>query len=76
MIALPTLTCERLHLMTSIREERLRRVISVVACCRGAKLCAHAARDFRSQKYTCPANDTRTSLQMPTVERRVVCFSL
>ena len=26
-----------------------RRVISIVACCRSAKLCAHAARDFRSQ---------------------------
>ena len=25
-------------------------MISVVACCRGAKLCAHAARDFRSQR--------------------------
>ena len=27
-----------------------RRVISIVACCHGAKLCAHAARDFRSQQ--------------------------
>ena len=27
-----------------------RRVISIVACCHGAKLCAHAAQDFRSQK--------------------------
>ena len=27
-----------------------RRVISIVACCQGAKLCAHAARDFRSQQ--------------------------
>jgi len=26
-------------------------MISIVACCRGAKLCAHAARDFRSQQY-------------------------
>jgi len=24
-------------------------MISIVACCRGAKLCAQAARDFRSQ---------------------------
>ena len=28
-----------------------RRAISIVACCHGAKLCAHAARDFRSQHY-------------------------
>ena len=27
-----------------------RRVISIVACCHGAKLCAHAARDVRSQQ--------------------------
>jgi len=27
-----------------------RLVISIVACCRGAKLCAHAAQDFRSQQ--------------------------
>jgi len=28
-----------------------RRVISIVACYHGAKLCAHAARDLRSQQY-------------------------
>jgi len=26
-------------------------MISIVACCHSAKLCAHAARDFRSQQY-------------------------
>jgi len=26
-------------------------MISIVACCRGAKHCAHAARDFRSHHY-------------------------
>jgi len=31
--------------------KRLRCMISV-ACCHGAKLCAHAARDFRSQQYS------------------------
>ena len=25
-------------------------MIVIVACCRGTKLCAHAARDFRSQQ--------------------------
>jgi len=48
--ALPILTCEQLNMMTSVREERLRRMISIFACCRGAKLCAQAARDFRSQQ--------------------------
>jgi len=28
-----------------------RRVISIVACCLGVKLCAYAARDFRLQQY-------------------------
>jgi len=35
----------------AIIESSRRRVISIVACCRGAKLCAHAAQDFRSQQY-------------------------
>ena len=38
-----------------------RRVISIVACCHGAKLCAHAAWDFRSQHYLqsfIPLHDT------------------
>jgi len=38
-------------------------MISIVACCHGAKLCAHAARDFRSQQFqswTFP-NDTPSS---------------
>jgi len=26
-------------------------MIFIVTCCHGAKLCAHAARDFRSQLY-------------------------
>jgi len=32
-------------------KEWSRRVISIVACCHSATLCAHAARDFRSQQY-------------------------
>jgi len=26
-------------------------MISIVACCHGAKLCVHAVRDFRSQQW-------------------------
>jgi len=51
VVTLPILTCERLNIMTSVREERLRRMISIVTCCHGAKLCAHATRDFRSHQY-------------------------
>ena len=46
--ALPILMCEQLNMMTSVRIERLRRMITT--CCRGAKLCAHAAREFWSQR--------------------------
>jgi len=28
-------------------------MISIAACCHGAKLCAHSARDFRSQQWKC-----------------------
>jgi len=28
-------------------------MISIVACCHGAKLCAYAALDFRSQQHRC-----------------------
>jgi len=49
--ALPILTCERLNVMTSVRGEWSWHVNSIVACCHSAKLCAHAARDFRSQHY-------------------------
>jgi len=33
-----------LNVTTSVYEERLRRMISIVACCQDAKLCAHATR--------------------------------
>jgi len=52
VVGLPILTCERLNVTTSIREERLRAWSLLFACCHGAKLCAHAARDLRSQQYT------------------------
>ena len=44
------LTCEWLNVMTSICEETLQHMISTVACCHSAKLCAHAALDFLSQQ--------------------------
>jgi len=39
-------------------------VNSIVACCPSAKLCAYAARDFRSQQDTCwnPCNETAVVL--------------
>ena len=40
-----------LNVTTSVRGELSWHVNSVVACCRSAKLCAHAARDFRTQQH-------------------------
>jgi len=37
------------HEQAMVRE--ITSMISIVACCHNAKLCAHAARDFRSQQY-------------------------
>ena len=46
-----------------------RRVISFVACCHGAKLCAHAARDFRSQQNQ-PQIFDRKSISRNTTHRQ------
>ena len=48
-----------------------RRVISIVACCHGAKLCAYAARDFRSQHYQ--SLEILTLAQMLWTARVGVC---
>jgi len=52
---------EQLIVLANGVDESSRRVISIVACCSGAKLCAHAARDFRSQHYL-GATGAETSL--------------
>ena len=51
MEALPILTCERLNIMTGVPRKWSWDVNSIVACCHSTKLCAYAARDFRSQQY-------------------------
>jgi len=38
-------------------------MISIVACCHGAKHCAYAARDFRSQHYEYTLFVTHTSVR-------------
>ena len=70
--ALPIFTCEQLNMMTSVREERLRRMISIVACCHGAKLCAHAARDFRSQQNGAVARMWRSCRVQPSHKQRAI----
>jgi len=42
-------------------------MISIVACCHGAKLCAHAARDFRSQQLFCSCFLLMTFLKRGTM---------
>ena len=41
-----------------------RRVISIVACCHGAKLCAYAARDFRLQHCSPDPVQSKSSLML------------
>jgi len=52
-------------------------VISIVACCHGAKLCAHAARDFRSQQIGAVIRMWRSCGVQPSHKERaidVVCW--
>jgi len=48
-------------------------MISIVACCHGAKLCAHAARDFRSEQND-PGHSTTllTCLSLCNTQARAV----
>ena len=48
------------------------RVISIVACCHGAKLCAHAARDFRSQQNGAVTRMWRSCGVQPSHKERAI----
>ena len=50
MEALPILTMWTIERNNSVRGEWSWHVNTIVACCHSAKLCAYAARDFRSQQ--------------------------
>jgi len=47
-------------------------MISIVACCHSAKLCAHAARDFRSQQNGAVTRMWRTRRVEPSHKERAV----
>ena len=49
-----------------------RRVISIVACCHGAKLCAHAPRDFRSQQNGAVTRMWRSCGVQPSHKERTI----
>jgi len=49
-----------------------RRVISIVACCHSAKLCAHAARDFRSQQNVAVTKMWRSCGVQPSHKERAI----
>jgi len=49
-----------------------RRVNSIVACCHGAKLCAHAARDFRSQQNGAVTRMWRSCCAKPLQKERAI----
>ena len=48
------------------------RVISIVACCHGAKLCAHAARDFRLQQNGAMTRMWRSCGMQPWHKERAI----
>ena len=47
-------------------------MISIVACCHGAKLCAHAARDFRSQQNCAVTRMWRSCRVQPSHKERAI----
>ena len=47
-------------------------MISIVACCHGAKLCVHAARDFRSQQNGAVTRMWRTCRVQPSHKEHVI----
>jgi len=47
-------------------------MISIVACCHGAKLCAHAARDFRSQPNGAVTRMWRSCGVQPSHKERAI----
>jgi len=49
-----------------------RQVISVVACCHSAKLCAHAAQDFRSQQNGAVTRMWRSCGVQPSHKERAI----
>jgi len=49
-----------------------RQVISVAACCHSAKLCAHAARDFRSQQNGAVTRMWRSCQVQPSGKERAI----
>jgi len=49
-------------------------MISIVACCYGAKLCAHAARDFRSQQQFMSQLDANGCIISAHEKKKVVKY--
>jgi len=47
-------------------------VNSIVACCHSAKLCAHAARDFRSQQNGAVTRMWRSCQGQPSHKERAI----
>ena len=41
-------------------------MVSIVVCCHGANLCAHAARDFQSKQYIQPITNLKSRMSSNT----------
>ena len=53
-------------------EREIGSMISIFACCHGAKLCAHAARDFRSQQNGAVTRMWRSCRIQPSQKERAI----
>jgi len=47
-------------------------MLSIVACCHGAKLCAHAAQDFRSQQIGAVTRMWRSCRVQPLLKEHAI----
>jgi len=73
----PRTGCARRTKICVWREQAIiewsRRVISIVTCCHGAKLCAYAARDFRSQHKHVAQSINKQSVHGPPTIQLLQC---
>jgi len=60
------------HEQAIVREIASISMISIVACCHSAKLCAHAARDFQLQQNGAVTRMWRSSRVQPSHKERAV----
>ena len=61
-------------MISCLRARKIASMISIVACCHGAKLCAHAARYFRSQQNGAVTRMWRSCRVQPSHKERAIVW--